>query len=66
MRRLFPFALLLLLIPTVPQSTGGMTQETSNAPSFHFAIICSRRFSISSSNVKSGAPREFVTNFVLG
>jgi catechol 2,3-dioxygenase-like lactoylglutathione lyase family enzyme len=35
MRRLFPFSLLLLLIPMVPQLTGGMTQETSNAISFH-------------------------------
>ena len=35
MRRIFPFSLLLLLIPMVPQLTGGMTQETSNAISFH-------------------------------
>jgi catechol 2,3-dioxygenase-like lactoylglutathione lyase family enzyme len=35
MRRLFPFSLLLLLIPMVPQLTGGMRQETSNAISFH-------------------------------
>ncbi|MGH9855691.1 MAG: VOC family protein, partial [Blastocatellia bacterium] len=35
MRRLFPFPLLLLLIPLVPQSTGGSPQETSNATSFH-------------------------------
>jgi catechol 2,3-dioxygenase-like lactoylglutathione lyase family enzyme len=35
MRRLFPFSFLLLLIPMVPQLTGGMTQETSNAISFH-------------------------------
>jgi catechol 2,3-dioxygenase-like lactoylglutathione lyase family enzyme len=35
MRRIFPFSLLLLLIPVVPQLTGGMAQETSNAISFH-------------------------------
>ena len=35
MRRLFPFSFLLLLIPMVPRLTGGMTQETSNAISFH-------------------------------
>jgi catechol 2,3-dioxygenase-like lactoylglutathione lyase family enzyme len=35
MRKLFPFSLLLLLTPMVPQSTGGMKQETSNAASFH-------------------------------
>ena len=35
MRLLFPISLLLLLIPPVPQSTGGTQQETSNATSFH-------------------------------
>ncbi|HEY6403664.1 MAG TPA: VOC family protein [Blastocatellia bacterium] len=35
MRRLFPFSFLLLLIPMIPRLTGGMTQETSNAISFH-------------------------------
>ena len=35
MRQLFPFTLLLLLIPPVPQSTGGSPQESTNAASFH-------------------------------
>ena len=35
MRQLFPFTLLLLLIPPVPQSTGGSPQEATNATSFH-------------------------------
>jgi catechol 2,3-dioxygenase-like lactoylglutathione lyase family enzyme len=35
MRRLFQSSFLLLLIPLVPQLTGGITQETSNAISFH-------------------------------
>jgi len=35
MRQLFPFTLLLLLIPPVPQSTGGSPQEATIATSFH-------------------------------
>ncbi|HEX2488473.1 MAG TPA: hypothetical protein VHR27_03665, partial [Blastocatellia bacterium] len=35
MRQLFPFSLMLLLIPLVSQSTGGSPQETSNATGFH-------------------------------
>jgi catechol 2,3-dioxygenase-like lactoylglutathione lyase family enzyme len=35
MRRLFPFSLLLALIPAALPSTGGSLQETSNATSFH-------------------------------
>src|SRR5215510_11929141 len=35
MRRLFPLALLLSLIPLVPRSIGGAPQETSNATIFH-------------------------------
>ena len=35
MRQLFPLSFLLLLIPLVPQPTGGSPQETSNATSFH-------------------------------
>lgn len=35
MRRLFPIAFLLSLIPLFPQLTGGTPQESSNATSFH-------------------------------
>jgi catechol 2,3-dioxygenase-like lactoylglutathione lyase family enzyme len=35
MRQLFPFSLMLLLIPLVSQPTGGSPQETSNAIGFH-------------------------------
>src|SRR5262245_54827610 len=35
MRQLFPLSFLLLLIPMVPQSTGGSPQEPSSAISFH-------------------------------
>ncbi len=35
MRRFFPFSLLLLLIPMIPQATVRTRQETSNAASFH-------------------------------